>query len=267
MLRQLCGWSGEVGNDKGGYREVGRLSRKTHLEHSRARSGGADNVMIQLLLMADIVRPSASDLESAMPEGDRFERSFRAGWRSAYNYVKDGGASTEEVGDKLAKTLVKKLRDTGGLPQLPDMTQIISDSNPEAVLRQFDALDRLVRLQNGQIHTKIAAEVAKSITVQSTSRGFGLDGDIARQFAQGICQAVVENGFFAKAGSRLVEEGRFSNLQQFREWQGGVERTMGPSIAKIADQLMEKPDAKALRAPNRMSKKKTTSEILVENLL
>ena len=147
------------------------------------------------------------------------------------------------------------------------MTQIISDSNPEAVLRQFDALDRLVRSANGQIHTKIAAEVAKSIVVQSTSRGFGLDGDVARQFAQGICQAVVENGFFAKAGTRLVEEGRFSNLQQFREWQAGVERIMGPSIAKIADQLMEKPDAKALRTPNRMSKRKTTSEILVENLL
>ena len=202
-----------------------------------------------------------------MPEGDRFERSFRAGWRSAYNYVRGGGASTEEIGDKLTKTLAKKLRDTGGVPLLPEMMQIIGDSNPGAVLRKFEALDRLVRLQCGDLHTKIAAGVAKSIVVQSPSRGFGLDGEAARQFTRGICQAVVENGFFSKAGTHLVEEGKFSNLRQFREWQGGVERTMGPSIGKIADQLMEKPDASALRAPNRMSKNKTTSEILVQNLL
>ena len=202
-----------------------------------------------------------------MPEGDRFERSFRAGWRSAYNYVRGGRASAEEIGDKLTKTLAKKLRDTGGVPQLLEMMQIIGDSNPDSVLRRFEALDRIVRLQNGELHTKIAAEVAKSILVQSPSRGFGLDGEAARQFTRGFCQAVVENGFFSKAGTHLVEEGRFSNLQQFREWQAGVERTMGPSIGKIADQLMDKPDARAVRAPNRTSKKKTTSEILGENLL
>ena len=40
-----------------------------------------------------------------------------------------------------------------------------------------------------------------------------------------------------------------------------------PSVAKIAEQLVQRPDAKGLRASKRMSKKKTTSELLGENLL
>ena len=202
-----------------------------------------------------------------MPEGDRFERSFRAGWRSAYNYTRGGGPPLEEIGDKLSKTLARKLREADGVPGLPEMMQIVTGSNPESLLHQFGAIDRLVREQNGHIHTKVAAEVAKSFAVQSPSMGTGLGGDVPRQFAQGVCEAIMENGFFAKAGTQLIAEGKFSNLQEFREWQGRVERTMSPSIAKVADQLIQRPNAKGIRAPNRMSKKKATSEILRENLL
>ena len=202
-----------------------------------------------------------------MPEGDRFERSFRAGWRSAYNYTRGGGASLEEIGDKLIQTLAKNLREAGGVCTLPEMTQIVADSNPQSLLNRFRALDRIVREHNGHIHIRIAAEVAKSFAVQSPSMGTGLGGDVPRQFAQGVCEAIMENGFFAKAGTQLIAEGKFSNLQEFREWQGRVERTMSPSIAKVADQLIQRPNANGLRAPNRMSKKKATSEILGENLL
>ena len=201
-----------------------------------------------------------------MPEGDRFE-PFRVGWRSAYNHAIDAGASLEEMGDKLSKTLAEKLRETGGVPRMPEMTERVIESNQGSLLRQYEALDRLVREQKGHIHTNVAAGVAKAMAIQSTSVGFGLDGDLPRQFAQRICQAIVDNGFFAKAGTRLVEEGRFANIQDFREWQRSVERTMAPSIEKIADHLIAKPDAEGLRAPNRISKQRTTSEILGENLL
>ena len=94
-----------------------------------------------------------------------------------------------------------------------------------------------------------------------------MDGDISYQFAERVCDAVIENGFFSRAGTHLVEEGRFSNLQEFRNWQGKIEAMIEPSVAKVAKQLVQRPDAKGLRAPNRMSKKKTTSELLGENLI
>ena len=201
-----------------------------------------------------------------MPEGDRFEKSFRV-WRSAYSYAKDEGASPEETGDQLAKTLVEEIRNSDVVPVLSELTQIIVDSSPEVLLESFSALDRAVREHKGHIYIKVAAEVAKSIAFQSPSVGTGLDGQIFRHLAERVCEAIVENGFFAKAGTRLIEEGRFANHHEFDEWKGMVERIIAPSIAKVADSLARKPDAKSLRTPNRISKKKSTSEILRENLL
>ena len=202
-----------------------------------------------------------------MPEGDRFERVFRAGWRSAYQLARDGRASPEEITDKLVKALAKNLREASGVPGFPEMTQLITDCGPETLLASYEALDRIVREHNGHRHTKIGADVAKSFIVQSLSGTAGMDWDVSSQFAERVCDAIVDNGFFAKAGTRLVEEGRFSNLQEFREWKVRIERRIEPSVAKIAEQLVQRPDAKGLRAPNRMSKKKTTSELLEENLL
>ena len=201
-----------------------------------------------------------------MPEGDRFEKSLRA-WRRAYNYAKDEGAPPEETGDQLSKILVEEIRSSDVGPVLSEITQIIVDSSPEVLLDSFSALDRIVREQKGHIYTKVAAEIAKSIAFQSPSLGTGLDGQVFRHLAERACEAIVENGFFAKAGTRLVEEGRFANHQEFNEWKGRVERVIAPSIAKIADSLSRNPDAKSLRAPNRISKKRSTSEILRENLL
>ena len=202
-----------------------------------------------------------------MPEGDRFERAFRAGWRSAYQLARDGRASPDEIGDKLVKSLAKNLREASGVPGSPDMTQLIIDSGQETLLDSYEALDEIVREHNGHRYTKIAADVAKSFIVQSLSETVGLAGDIPIQFAESVCEAIVDNGFFAKAGTRLVEDGRFSNLQEFREWQGKIERMIGPSVAKIAEQLVQRPDGEGIRAPNRMSKKKTTGELLEENLI
>ena len=199
-----------------------------------------------------------------MPEGDRFERAFRAGWRGAYQHTRDGKASPEETADKLVKTLAENMRKANGVPGLPEMTRSIADCSPETLLASYEALDRIVREHNGHRHTKIAADVAKSFMAQFLS---GTDGDISSQFAERVCEAVIDNGFFAKAGTRLVAEGRFSNLQEFREWQGKIDGMVKPSVAKIAEQLVQRPDAKGLRAPNRKSKKKTTSDLLGENLL
>lgn len=202
-----------------------------------------------------------------MPEGDRFERAFRSGWRSVYQLARNGNASDEEITDKLVKALTKNMREAHGVPGLPEMTRLIADCSPATLLDSYEDLDRIVREHNGHRHAKIAADVAKSLIVQSLSGTTGMDGDVSSQFAERVCDAVIDNGLFAKAGTRLVEEGRFSNLQEFREWQGKIERMIEPSVAKIAGNLVQRPDAKRLRAPNRMAKKKTTSDLLGENLL
>ncbi len=38
-----------------------------------------------------------------MAELDRFEKTFTAGWRAAYNYARGGAASDSAISDKLIK--------------------------------------------------------------------------------------------------------------------------------------------------------------------
>ena len=69
-----------------------------------------------------------------MPEGDRFERVFRAGWRNAYQQARNGNASDEEIADKLVKSLAASQRKANGIPGLPEMTQLIADCSPATLL-------------------------------------------------------------------------------------------------------------------------------------
>ncbi len=75
-----------------------------------------------------------------MPDLDRFERTFQVGgWRGAYRLARERVASTEEVGDKLVKSLAKTLRANGGVPELPAMAEIVESSNGTSLLERFSA--------------------------------------------------------------------------------------------------------------------------------
>ena len=90
-----------------------------------------------------------------MPDLDRFERTFQVGgWRGAYRLARERVASTEEVGDKLVKSLAKTLRANGGVPELPAMAEIVESSNGTSLLERFSALDAIVRAQDGHRPTK-----------------------------------------------------------------------------------------------------------------
>ena len=101
-----------------------------------------------------------------MPEGDRFEKTFSRGWRGAAQYIRDSSVPIEETGDKLTKTLVKRLRDDGGVPGFDEMLKIVNSGAHDDLLDSFEALDEIVRNNDGHRHAKVAAEVAKSALVQ-----------------------------------------------------------------------------------------------------
>ena len=202
-----------------------------------------------------------------MAELDRFEKVFRAGWRSAFQWIQDGTATTEEIGDRLVKTLAKNLRTESGVPRLSDMVTIIENSNPAALMECFDAFDQIVRDENGHRHAKIAADVGKSLLTQLSLDPAQLTTDIPELFVERVCGAIVENRFFGKAEVPLVAGGKFSSYNEFRHWQEQLEQLIEPNLKRIADKLLRNPDADGLRAPPRMAQKKSTSELLRENLL
>ncbi|MYE54437.1 MAG: hypothetical protein F4X34_04475, partial [Chloroflexi bacterium] len=118
-----------------------------------------------------------------MPEGDRFEKQFRAGWGGAARYIRDGKASIEEIGDKLTKTLTKRLRVCAGVPGLDDMVNVITGPESSSLLDSFDSLDDIVRRHEGNLHSKVAAEVAKSVLVQQPNEAAAWNRALAESFA------------------------------------------------------------------------------------
>ena len=202
-----------------------------------------------------------------MPEGDRFEKQFRAGWVGAARYIRDGKASIEETGDKLTKTLTKRLRECAGVPGLDDMVNVITGHESSSLLDSFDSLDAIVRRHDGNLHSKVAAEVAKAVLVQQPNEAAAGDRALAESFAENVCAGLLEHCLFSKAERHLIDEGRFSSREDFRAYQERLTTQMMPGIRRIAEQLVRNPDGKGLRAPNRKASRQSTGAILAEDLL
>ena len=208
-----------------------------------------------------------------MAELDRFERAFSAGWRRAYRRARMEGASLEEVADILTGTLAKVLREAGGVPGECEMERVVEETiqgisvgfdsagqEAEALIRAFTALERNVQHHAGNTHTKIASDVAKSMIVHTG------EGPIALHFVERICNAILEHHFFANARQNLVAQGKLANYVEAQQWQSRLEQIMQPAVTDIAEQIAQNPDAKGLRAPNRIVKKESTSDLLNEDL-
>ena len=202
-----------------------------------------------------------------MPEGDNFERTFQSGWRSAFRYIRDGSVSTDEICDKLTKTLADKLRRAQGIPGDERLAEVICGGTSDNLAKSFGAIDDIEREHKGRQHTKIAAGVAKSMIAQQPDGSVLGKSETRKALVEKTCYAITDNAFFSKAEFPLVSEGRFASVGDFRAWQGQQGRAMQANIEKIAEQLLARPDARGLKAPRRKSPKKSTSAILEENLL
>ena len=203
-----------------------------------------------------------------MVERDRFEKQFGPGWRSAYRYAREGNVPLEGICDKLVSTLSRTLRDRGGFPAFDEMAHILAEGRDRDLMPAFGALDGLREREDGHLHTKIAAEVAKSLFVQGETAGRDAEpAEVRGRFAEALCSALVERYFFAKARQPLLAERRFDSLEESAGWQSRVEEILRPQLSRIADQLVQNPDARGLRAPNRLTRKESTGDLLAENLL
>ena len=203
-----------------------------------------------------------------MPEGDCFERGFGAGWRGALTLVLGGVASEEEVADKLVKSLAKTLRVEGGVPGLEAIWQVVEGTEPNSLLKSFQALDDTVHDHGGNRHTRVAAEVAKSFLVQrDATNGSAASESLPHRLVRETCAALVDHYFFGRAYPQLMAEGRFVDNANAMEWQVRVEQVMQPAIVKISDKLVSRPDAEGLRAPRRSVPKESTRSLLEEDLL
>lgn len=202
-----------------------------------------------------------------MAENDRFEKSLGAGWRTAAKYVENEHASPEVVEDKLLETLVKCLNGNNGIPSFPELIRVLNVHTGLSSIDTFAGLDDIVKSQKGHRHTKVAARVTMSILARQHVVGGRLEPkNSGYRLAEDVCLALVRHYFFARVHHRMIAKGRFSDHNEFLEWQNRVESSIQPRLRKIAAQLFENPDATNLRAPRKSAKKVPTSVLLEEVL-
>ncbi|MDE0633228.1 MAG: hypothetical protein OXH73_17115 [Caldilineaceae bacterium] len=199
-----------------------------------------------------------------MAENDRFEKSLSAGWRTAANYVENENVSLEEISDKLMESLVNSLRKFDGVPGFQAIVAVLETQMGPSLLDGFCALEDIVRDRNGHRHTKIAANVAKSILAGEEKLG---SKDKAHLLAENVCLALLRHCFFARVCPRLTTKARFSNHKKLHEWQIGIEHSVQPRIETVSALLVDSPDAYNLKTPRKSTKKVSTSDLLVEVLV
>lgn len=201
-----------------------------------------------------------------MPEGDRFERSLGAGWSSVFRVMRDEGTAAE-VNDKLIESLAKALRRHGGIPGLEEIAAVVERQHASSPMVVYEALDRIVRNHGGHRHTLIAADIAKSSFVLSgLEAGAAAPGEMAQRVAIQSCIALVDHYFFGRTRERLITEGRLQDHAEAQGWRSQTIEAIRPRIEKVAHQLLQRPDATGLRAPNREAPKESTSDLLHEEL-
>ncbi|MCY3904384.1 MAG: hypothetical protein OXF76_14560 [Caldilineaceae bacterium] len=202
-----------------------------------------------------------------MAENDRFETSLGAGWRTAAQYVENENVSPEEVDDKLLEALGKCLRRNNGIPGFQELTLVLNEQAGLSSIGMFAELDEIVRSQLGHRHTKVAARVTMSMLALKHVVGGTMEPmNLGYRLAENVCLALLRHYFFARVQHRMIAKGKFSDHNEFFEWQSGVENSIQPGVSKIAAQLLENPYAADLRAPRKSSKKVPTSVLLKEVL-
>ena len=175
-----------------------------------------------------------------MPDLDRFEKRFTAGWRDAFNYVREGIASDSQISDKLMKSLAQDLRKFKGIPGLHEILAVVKNGSGASLDESFVALDRIVRDHNGHRHAKVVAGTAQSTIVSqkaTNTEDASLNTD-QLQFVSQSLNAIVAHKFFGNARQYLIEEGNWPD-QRAADWQHRLENVSLPAIKGIASQLLD----------------------------
>ena len=202
-----------------------------------------------------------------MPELDRFERSFRAGWIRPYRLARHEPESVGKLSDELMSALCGNLRKFGGIPGLSSLFDAVQSTATGAQMDGFAAVDAVVQAHRGELHTRIAGDVAKSMLAGTAENGAGADDVTVDDLIVQTCWSIFDCSYFAKARINLIEEGVFTDLGDALRQELEVKDRLKSRVGKVAAQLAEQPDARGLRTPNRTVPQQSTEELLDDDLL
>jgi len=200
-----------------------------------------------------------------LPDQDWYDRHVPSPWRRPARAIRDGD-SPAQVADLAFRALPRALRETGGVPGLPEMVGVIDHcAMGLPVSEGFDQLREIRTRTGGSEWTRVAEEAGQS-TIASNAGWFGRStSDLRSELAERFVNLAVESCLFDS--SRRAHLGtRFRSLAEARQWEHECLEQMASRAPGFIRSLLARPDAQKLRAPARLVKPEPT-KVLLNQLL
>jgi hypothetical protein len=214
-----------------------------------------------------------------MPDLDHFRRSFEAYWRKSYNLAKSDNSDLE-FEDATITALAKTLRESGGCPAFSEITKIVNNieqdkisyplfmiGNGINISKVFEELRKIERDQFGHVSTKLAVKAAMTLLVKEIGDfGTGEYTNPAIRLAEQFCVNLVDYNFFGRGRNYLVVQRFGGDANKEHDWEQDEKNKLHSKIKNLAEQLINKPVPKSIRAPRKLRQKQPTHKLLSQTL-
>ncbi|MEV0732661.1 hypothetical protein [Polymorphospora sp. NPDC050346] len=192
-----------------------------------------------------------------MPDDDRFGLRLTAGWGKVLRGLRER-AGLEELEQRTMGALASSLKASGGVP---DLRTIADGMQESARTGSWNASD-LSRLSASPPHvpTRLAEEAAQVLAATMQSQLALVSSEkAALLLTKRLLIEFAHYAGFDRMVPKLVNQGEYKPM----EFHSVVNQIMeGRQLEKLARSLLKRPTAEHLRAPNRITPRRSHDELL-----
>ena len=202
-----------------------------------------------------------------MPDGDVIPDQPVRLWKRPHQLM-CSGLDTASVGDAISHSLIRSLRDKGGLPGVGELTAVVERfaTGQVALIDALAALRDVERRFLGHLHTRLAARAASRLLVE-LSQGDLPTAPLSRVVLERFSWELVRYQLLGRRGPDL-QGTRFSTYEDRLHWERDHLDAIRPTIDRAVVSLEQDPTGKGLRVvATSAPSEPTTESMLGANLL
>jgi hypothetical protein len=198
-----------------------------------------------------------------MPDRDWYSDHLDKNWRSVARRIERGDGDAR-VGDLALGALAKTVRDSGGLPDLDQITSVVVDFMRGLTIPLAFGKLRVIRQQSAESKLDHCLTVAAEATIVAISRG-AMIGDPVSEICRRFVTTALDTYLFGPARPKHVGK-CFNTLAEAHAWRGQCIQKMAPQIDHLAMSLVQHSSGLGLRAPRRVIPREATVDMLFQRV-
>lgn len=213
-----------------------------------------------------------------MPDQDEYEPLAKQ-WSSEYKrYIDDFASTGKDIADGALRTVTRMLRECGGCPLLPEITEILWQSQPQLAqgnlfsVSPYVVVEHINQLLEG-LRRKVADQRIEAVSVRAAQTvafqlraGLNNGKDYGRfqsQLASQIVKDLIRHCFLDKARAFSVGR-RFSSSDEASRFFDNVMSYIDHGLEGLVKQLITRPGGEKLRYRSPFFRRRSTKSMLFD---